>query len=260
VTERDTAARAADTEFLAKRLEINQRYSSVNFSDWILSHLDVRDGEDVLDVGAGTGAQAVAVAKLVGPGGSISALDISPSSVQALLAAVPAASRVEARAADMMELARVIRDEFAVKRYDLAYSVYALYYAAEPRLVLDAMISALKPGGRCVVAGPIYPHGLVQLAARVSTIPASVLDTFDFLDRVVVPCLSDHLGAVQVFDLNNRVSVPSVDKVLEFYRQTTYYDPLAEPAIAREAEQQIARTGQFQYDKTARVVIARASA
>ena len=73
----DRFERATATAFLEKRIEINRAYASADFDAWLLERLSVRSGEDILDVGCGSGAQTVPFATLVGLTGSVSALDIS---------------------------------------------------------------------------------------------------------------------------------------------------------------------------------------
>src|SRR5262245_39744883 len=99
----DRAERATATNYLEKRLEINRTYSSVDFTDWLLDRLKIIPGEDILDVGCGSGAQTLPFAQRVGPLGSVSALDISSESIALLKNRLTPTARVHAVAADMSE-------------------------------------------------------------------------------------------------------------------------------------------------------------
>ena len=123
----------------------------------------------------------------MGPGGSVSSLDISADSVALLKSRINPGLRVEAVAADMGDLSRVIQERFSVKRYSLAHSSYALYYSPKRLDVLDMMRAALKPGGRCAVFTPNRPHGLVELAARFTTIPREVEENISFWANSTTP-------------------------------------------------------------------------
>ena len=54
---------------------------------------------------------------------------------------------------------------------------------------------------------------------------------------------------------HNVVTVPSADILIEFYRQTTYYDAAAEAAIRAAVEDEIGRSGRFQYEKNGYLII-----
>lgn len=247
--------RVTGTAFLEKRLEINKSYASADFDAWLFGHLQVRPDEDVLDVGCGSGAQSVPIAGLVAPNGSVSALDISADSVELLQTRVGANPRVQAVAADMAELGELISGTFRVKRYDLAHSSYALYYSPERMRVLDIMRGALKPGGRCAVFTPNAPHGLVELAARFTQVPATVYDSLAFGGAVLRPYFDRHFGKVEVHHFDNLLSLPAADVVLDFYRQTTYYDERAEAPMRQFVQAQIDAKGVFQYEKHGYLII-----
>jgi ubiquinone/menaquinone biosynthesis C-methylase UbiE len=251
----DQADRATATGYLEKRIEINRAYSSADFDKWLFERLQLRPGEDVLDVGCGSGAQTVPFAKLVGHAGSVSSLDISADSIALLKSRIPPASRVEAVAADMADLGRLISDTFLVKRYSLAHSSYALYYSPKRLSVLDTMRCSLKPGGRCAVFTPNGPHGLVELAARFTNVPAAVNESLCFGPNVLRPYFEEHFSRVEMHHFHNVVSVPSSDILIEFYRQTTYYDPKTEMEMRKVADDAIRHRGSFEYEKNGYLII-----
>lgn len=251
----DLATRATGTDFLEKRIEINKAYSSMDFDSWLLDRLDVKPGEDILDVGCGSGAQTVPFAERVGDAGSVSALDISSDSVALLNSRLAHKGRVQAIASDMKDLPELISTRFRVKRYDLAQSTYALYYSGDRAQVLDTMRAALKPSGRCAVFTPNAPHGLVDLAARFTRIPAEISDCMVFGPNVLAPYFEAHFASVAVHRFHNVVTLPSADLVIEFYRQTTYHDAEAEAPMRRYVEDEIHRAGSFRYEKNGYLII-----
>jgi ubiquinone/menaquinone biosynthesis C-methylase UbiE len=157
----DRSDRATATDYLERRIAINHAYSSADFDAWLLERLAIAPGEDILDVGCGSGAQTVPFARLVGLSGTVSSLDISADSIALLQTRIPPNARVQAVASDMNDLASVIANVFTTKRYSLVHSSYALYYSSRRLDVLDVMRRALKPGGRCAIYTPSAPHGLV---------------------------------------------------------------------------------------------------
>jgi ubiquinone/menaquinone biosynthesis C-methylase UbiE len=251
----DRAERATATAYLEKRIEINRSYSSVDFDAWLFDRLKVQPGEDVLDVGCGSGAQTIPFASQVGPTGSVSSLDISEGSIALLRRRIPPGARVNAVAADMADLAQVIRHSFSSKRYSLAHSSYALYYSSKRLNVLDVMRGALKPGGRCAVFTPNRPHGLVELAARFTDVPAVVDESLSFGPDILLPHFEKHFARFEVHHFHNVVSVPSADILMEFYRQTTYYDAQAEAKMCSVVDDTIKQMGRFEYEKNGYLII-----
>jgi SAM-dependent methyltransferase len=247
--------RATKTSYLEKRLEINTSYASADFAGWLFERLKVRPGEDVLDVGCGSGAQTVPLSRQVQPGGSVSALDISADSVELLKSRLDANAPVQAVVSDMAALPDLIANTFKVKRYDLTHSSYALYYSPQRLAVLDTMRAALKPGGRCAVFTPNEPHGLVALAARFTRVPESVFDSLTFGPRVLKPYFDRSFPRVEVHAFDNMLSIPSADLVLDFYRQTTYHDAHAEAPMRQHVEAEIAQHGVFRYEKHGYLII-----
>jgi ubiquinone/menaquinone biosynthesis C-methylase UbiE len=251
----DRGERATATAYLEKRIEINRAYSSADFDVWLFGWLKVQPGEDILDVGCGSGAQTIPFAEMVGPTGSVSSLDISADSIALLNSRIPSGVRVEAVAADMADLAQVIANTFSVKRYSLAHSSYALYYSPNRLDVLDFMRGALKPGGRCAVFTPNRPHGLVELAARFTDVPSVVDESLRFGPDVLQSYFEKHFPRVAVHHFHNVVSVPSTDILIEFYRQTTYYDAQAETKMRAVVDESVKQKGRFDYEKNGYLII-----
>jgi ubiquinone/menaquinone biosynthesis C-methylase UbiE len=247
--------RATSTDSLDTRLEINTAYASADFSGWLFERLAVQPGEDVLDVGCGNGAQSVPFSEIVGPEGSVSALDISESSVAELKAKVPAGAPLEAVAADMADLGGIIAGTFRVKTYDLAHSSYALYYSKDRNQVLDTMRHALKPGGRCAVFSPCSPHGLVEFAARFHPVPDEIWDCFEFGPDVLKPYFDANFDDVAIHRFHNELRIPDAATLMRFYEATTYYDADHAGEIEAEVERIVAENGCFEYEKNGYLII-----
>jgi ubiquinone/menaquinone biosynthesis C-methylase UbiE len=251
----DRAERATATAYLEKRIEINRAYSSADFDAWLFERLKVQPDEDILDVGCGSGTQTIPFTGMVQPTGSVSSLDISAESIGLLKSRILPGCRVEAVAADMADLAQVIANDFSVKRFSLAHSSYALYYSPKRLEVLDVMRGSLKPGGRCAVFTPNRPHGLVELAASFANVPAAVDESLRFGPDVLQPYFEKHFPRVEVHHFHNVVSVPSSDILIEFYRQTTYYDVQAEAKMRAVADDAIKQKGCFNYEKNGYLIV-----
>lgn len=110
--------------------------------------LAAQPGERGLEVGCGPGFLAVELAREVGPGGRIVALDSSPDMLDRTrqrAAREGVADRVEAVLGDAARL------EFPDEGFDFVVAVQVYLYVAEVERALREAARVLRPGGRLVV-------------------------------------------------------------------------------------------------------------
>jgi SAM-dependent methyltransferase len=119
----------------------------------LLARLGVTGGENVLEIGCGTGALTVPLAAAVGDNGRLVAVDISEPMIGV------ARQRVEERGLHNVKLllgdAQVF--EFEPAAFDLATSRMGVMFFANPAAAFRNIGGALKPGGRLTFAcwGPL---------------------------------------------------------------------------------------------------------
>jgi SAM-dependent methyltransferase len=113
-------------------------------SDLLLRELGLREGMNVADVGAGTGYYSRRIAPLVGPEGTVYAVDVQPEMVTMLTDL--------ATKAGLNNIKPVLSSEDNVKladaSIDLAIMVDVYHELAFPYEVMESIVRALKPGGR----------------------------------------------------------------------------------------------------------------
>ena len=114
----------------------------------LLSHLDLRTGERVLDVGSGGGITAIAAVDRVGPGGSVVGADISAPLVE--LASRRAADRQIPNLSFCV--ADVQRDTVPGAPFDVAVSQFGVMFFDEPVTAFANIRRHLAPGGRFAFA------------------------------------------------------------------------------------------------------------
>ena len=115
-------------------------------TDLLLPELHLRPGMVVADIGAGTGYIARRMARLVGPGGLVYAVDVQPEMVRMLGDAavrekLPQIRPVLGGEADV---------KLAAQSVDLAIMVDVYHELEHPYEVLASVVRSLKPGGRVV--------------------------------------------------------------------------------------------------------------
>ena len=113
-----------------------------------LDLLDPRRGEQMLDVGSGSGAYCRALAPFVAPDGHVTGIDPSPAAVDLAkrLAVLDDSSVLGFDCADGHDL------PFGEASFDAAICINVLEYCQEPGRVLAEIRRVLRPGGRLLVA------------------------------------------------------------------------------------------------------------
>jgi len=110
--------------------------------------VDLAPGELVVDVGCGRGAVTFPAARAVGPTGSVTAVDISPTMVE----------HTRQRAAELgypqVNTAVVTGDDIGVpdESVDVVIASLVLFFAPDPGVALRSWMRLLVPGGRIGIA------------------------------------------------------------------------------------------------------------
>ena len=114
----------------------------------LLRAAELKEGDAVLDVGAGYGEPGLSAAAAVGPTGHVTCLDISGDM---LAFAERRARQAELRNVDFVE-ADIESHSLEPSAFDAVLSRAALMYASDPLAVLRRLRASLRPGGRIAIA------------------------------------------------------------------------------------------------------------
>jgi len=117
-------------------------------------------GEQVLDVGCGTGELTIELARRVGPKGQVIGIDTSTARLEQARQSLPPDCqnlRFEEASASVMSCV-------AASSIDLIYSNYVIQWVPNPEEMLDEVARVLRPGGRLVSE---FPYRLPELLVDV---------------------------------------------------------------------------------------------
>lgn len=134
----------AVTRWITKQENMDAALAPV--ADAAIALAAVRPGERVLDIGCGSGATSIALARLVGPTGHVTGLDVSD----------PMIELARKRSVGMGNLDWVLADaaahDFPPRSADLLFSRFVVMFFGEPVAAFANLRRALRPGGRLVFA------------------------------------------------------------------------------------------------------------
>lgn len=107
----------------------------------------LQPGDDVVDIGAGTGLFTMLLAESVGPTGSVVAQDIAPVFIEHLAKRVREAGATNVRVVQ----GKANSIELPAGSVDVAFLCDVYHHFEFPRSTLRSIHRALKPGGRLVI-------------------------------------------------------------------------------------------------------------
>ncbi|QDU63530.1 Ubiquinone/menaquinone biosynthesis C-methyltransferase UbiE [Planctomycetes bacterium Pan216] len=156
----------------------------------LLNALKLENGDVVADIGAGSGFYSFRIAPLVGPKGKVLAVDIQPEMLEIIR------RRMKRRGIENIELVQGTASDPKLEpnSVDLILMVDVYHEFSEPWEMANAMVRALKPGGRLVfvefrLEDPDVPIKLVhkmsekQVLKEMSVQPLEWVGTLDILPR-----------------------------------------------------------------------------
>lgn len=175
----ETGSYLMENPFEAERLELKTDERETRRQ---LRRVGLARGMSALDAGAGTGAVARVMAKLVGAEGRVAALDRSPERLRegAQLAAAARLANVSFVEGD------VLAPPLEPASFDFVWSRFLFAYLEEPDRALARLVELAKPGGK-VVVGEVDGQGIFHdpmpaaFAADLARIVAALRGRLDVL-------------------------------------------------------------------------------
>ena len=194
-----TAAEEARVRDQAQLLELRgQGDDQTAVREAYLELLGVAPGEQVLDLGCGTGVVARAAARRVGPNGRVVALDPSPVMLavgREIAEREGILDRIEFRIGDVREL------PFPEATFDVVLAITTLSHTTDAERALPELLRVARPGGRIGIFDIDNPSWIIahpdrDLTRRIGVV-ASMIPTDAWLGRRL-PSLLEAAGVEDV--------------------------------------------------------------
>jgi ubiquinone/menaquinone biosynthesis C-methylase UbiE len=147
--------RRMDPEDWAERFQMESR-EAFAARDAILKATGVGPGDEVADIGAGTGLYTALFARAVGPEGWVYAVDIAPKFIEYLATKLPEAGIVNVTPVLCTERSASLPPASV----DVVFVCDTYHHFAHPQETLASIRSALRPGGRLVIVDFVREEGV----------------------------------------------------------------------------------------------------
>lgn len=134
----------AVTRWITKQEQMDAALAPV--ADAAITLAAAQTGERVLDIGCGSGATSIALARLIGPTGQVTGLDVSGPMIEL--------ARKRSVGIDNLDwlLADAAAHEFPPGSIDLLFSRFGVMFFGDPVAAFANLRQTLRPGGRLVFA------------------------------------------------------------------------------------------------------------
>ncbi len=197
---------------LGKRLDCNSA-STRDLNEFVFKIINPQPDEEGLEIGCGLGKQLVPMA---GKLAKVIGLELSQDILKETQKSVVHRSNVELIAGSMDELDSLV----AGRRFDLAYSCYALYYSKNiAALVRQIATDHLKPHGRFFVVAPDVGNNETWFNDLQSlfSIPSEIVKSSWVSRNEILPALLVNFEKVVCQKFSNEVAFTSVDQLMKYY-------------------------------------------
>lgn len=217
--------RAINSNNLALRADINDKYSTNDFNKWVDNILENISFEKILDVCCGTGNQLIKyiqnldVTDIVG-------VDISSESLKASEKRLKEfnSNRNIHLINSMME--NMFNNSILNNmKFDLISCFYGLYYSKNVDNTINNMLSHLNENGKILIVGPYGNNNknLFNILEKYFKLPEAVLRSSNtFMEEEVYPILKN-IGTVRKEIFYNEIHYPNIELIMNYWKASTFY-------------------------------------
>ena len=157
-------------------------------TDALVEALDIRDGDRIADIGAGTGFFTWRLAQKAGPRGRVLAVDIQ----RAMLARAEATVKQHGLGNVEYVLAAERDPKLPARVLDMVFIAHSYHEFAEPEAMIEAVRRSLNPAGRLVIveyakekraapASPLHKMSFDEIRSEIEPLGFELEQILDFL-------------------------------------------------------------------------------
>ena len=208
---------------LQERIAIHDKYAKYEINDWILTSINLRPGDRVLDIGCGNGKQALLFSDAVGPSGEVVGIDIDRN----LLA--EAESKKGGRLVRFVVADADVPLPFPDNFFEAVSCCFSIYYYKDISKSLSEMRRVLRRGGKLFIVGPTVENAreMLSIYEEAASTPIDQKREKRMRDEIIPRIKSlFHDVSVEVFE--NPVIFPDTKTFLDYFSTTLYFKEIVE--------------------------------
>jgi SAM-dependent methyltransferase len=212
---------------LQVRIRAHKEFANFDVSEWIEAFVRRAPRRAIFDLGCGNGNHLGIYLAGVGPSGKVAGLDREARLIEEARAKFPEAKNLDLRVGSMDDPL-----PFADETFDLCFSNFAIYNAADPRRTIRELERVLVKGGELVLIGPTRNNAR-ELYVYNERLTGRAIDEITLIrtDRIrqeILPIVEDTFPAVEQEVLNSFLTFPDREEFLLYFRSTQLFEETAE--------------------------------
>jgi ubiquinone/menaquinone biosynthesis C-methylase UbiE len=217
------------------RIRAHKEFANFDIADWIDAFLQRKPRMNILDLGCGNGNHLELYLKHLEPNGSVCGIDREASLIAEAKARYAAATNLSLQVGSMDD-----RFPFEDGHFDLCFSNFAIYNAADPRKTIGELKRVMKPGGELVLIGPTRNNAM-EIYEFNERLTGTAIDEITLIrtDRLrceILPVVKDIFANVAEEVINSKLTFPDRDDFIEYFQATMLYEEGAEKlGISKDA-------------------------
>lgn len=210
------------TKDLAKRIDIHTKFGAKNIDAWMLDLIKLQPGDNILDVGCGSGKQCFSYFDYLKGDARITGGDVSED----LLNQARAEDKRRNSSMKFVDLDFNKKFPFENDQFDFISCCFAIYYAENVPFTISEMHRVNRPGGRLFTTGPMPEnkkifYDIIKEATNktIPPMPGSSRYSSEFLSTI-----KSLYSKVEVHIFENPLTFSSVEPYIEYTRASMSED------------------------------------
>jgi len=211
-----------DTNKLIQRIDSHKKFSKKDVNTWIFKKISLKDGEKLLDIGCGTGAQLLKLVTTF-PNSEIFGIDASDTSLEIIKNYckknnITNVTTIQGNMDDCISLLKDTTD------FDVIISSYALYYSENIPTLISNIKKILKPSGRFFVCGPMKGNNLELIEFQAKIENSLVKEPHYFMTEDILPEIKKNFKNVSEDYFSNPTHFPDSISLIQYWKSYYLYD------------------------------------
>jgi ubiquinone/menaquinone biosynthesis C-methylase UbiE len=212
---------------LATRIRAHKEFANFDIDDWIKGFLARKPRTHIFDLGCGNGNHLGLYLAVVPPQGTVTGMDREPDLIAEAQGHFPDAPNLHLYVGSMDDPL-----PFADDSFDLCFSNFAIYNAADARTTLLECRRVMAPGAELVLIGPTKNNAaeLYDFNERLTgeRIDERTRRRTDRIAREILPIAQAVFPSVTTEIINSFLTFPNQDEFIRYFRATLLYEEIAE--------------------------------